>query len=374
MKNELIEAYIKRLITESTPEKPLWNVEILQGRKPSWNYIDGCMLSALIALFQIRKNQQDLDFILSYTDSFIEEDGTIPTLKIEEYSLDDLSESRILFDLYDLTGKEKYLKAIHYSYQQLLKQPRTFEGNFWHKPRHPHQVWLDGLFMGQVFYMRYETKINHQKNYADIRHQYELVRKHLYNPQTGLYYHGYDSSKTAFWCDKETGLSKGYWLRACGWYLMSLVEILSDMDSKHEDALFYKQLLSEAVEGILPYQDTETKLFYNVPNYPKREGNYLETSGSSMIAYTLLKGSRIGVLDKKYHAIGKEIFEGICQKYLSVKNGNLNLGGICLMAGLGNALFRDGSYEYYISEPVVENDAKGVGPFLLAYIETLRKN
>lgn len=368
----VIESYIKRLIEESTPQNPIWNVEILKGKAPSWNYIDGCMLSSLLELYKLRKDKKYLDFVIFYTDFFIQEDGTIDTFDPKEFSLDDLSESKILFDLYEYTNQEKYAKAIEYSYTQILTQPRIKEGNFWHKPRHPHQVWLDGLFMAQVFYMRYETKWNQNKNYSDIRMQYENVRKIMFNEKTKLYYHGYDSSRESFWCNKKTGLSKGYWLRALGWYVTSIVELLGDMDSTHEDYSFYSSLLKEAMDGILQYQDPKSKMFYQVIDQMDREGNYLETSGSAMMAYTLLKGTRLGVLPKEYQSIGLEIFDGICNTYLTIKDGKINLGGICLLAGLGNALFRDGSFEYYISEPIVENDAKGVGPFIMAYIERLK--
>lgn len=367
-----IENYIERLLTESTPEKPIWNVEILRGKDPSWNYIDGCMLSSILELYRLRKDRKYLDFVIKYTDYFVLDSGLIKTYDPKNYSLDDLSESKILFDLYDYTKNEKYLKAIEYTYTQIKDNPRTYEGNFWHKPRHPNQVWLDGLFMAQIFYMRYETRLNHNKNYADIRHQYENVHKHMFNKETQLYYHGYDASKTAFWCDKTTGLSKGYWLRALGWFITSLVELLGDMDSTHQDYTFYKNLFKEAIDGILQYQDPQSKMFYQCPNYPNREGNYLETSGSSMISYALLKGSRIHVLPPEYKQKGLDVFNGICHTYLSEKDGQINLGGICLLAGLGNATFRDGSFEYYISEPIVENDAKGVGPFIMAYIETLK--
>lgn len=364
-----IEDYIERLIDSSTPLNPLWNVEILKGRKPSWNYIDGCMMASIINLYEITKNKKYLDFVISYTDYFVLDDGSIKDYDIYAYSLDDLSESRILFDLYKYTNNQKYLKAIEYTYKQLTLQPRIKEGNFWHKPRHPHQVWLDGLFMAQVFYMRYETILNNNKNYSDIRMQYENVRKLMYNEKTKLYYHGYDSERLSFWCDKITGLSKGYWLRAIGWYIISLVELLSDMDNNHNDYKFYSDLFKEAIDGILLYQDKESKMFYQVPEAGNKEGNYLETSGSSMISYALFKAVRLNILDSKYKIIANDIFEGICNKYLKLTNGNIELGGICLIAGLGNALWRDGSFKHYISEEVVSNDAKGVGPFIMAYIE-----
>ena len=370
---EIIDKYIEKLINGSTPDKPLWNIEaIRQGKKPHWNYIDGCMMTSLLELYSFTKNEKYFNFVKNYVDHFVKEDGTIETYNRAKHTLDDICESRVLFDLYKLTGDEKYKKAIEYTYEHIKDQPRTYEGSFWHKDIYPNQVWLDGLFMANVFYMRYETEMNGCKNYSDIKKQFSLVREHMFNPEKHLYYHGYDASKSAFWADKETGLSKNFWLRANGWFIIALVDILGYMnEGVYEDYDFYKKLLKEAVDGLLMYQDKESKMFYQVVDQGNREGNYLETSGSSMIAFAILKGVRLHVLPDKYEQIGLDIFNGVCNKYVSEKNGDLNVGGICLVAGLGpeDNTRRDGTYEYYISEPVVENDAKGIGPLILAYTE-----
>ena len=208
-----------------------------------------------------------------------------------------------------------------------------------------------------------------------IKKQYKNVHDIMFNSKKGLHYHGYDSSRESFWCDKETGLSKNFWLRACGWHMVSLVDILGYMDEQiYEDYAFYKTLLNETVDGILQYLDKDNNMFYQVIDKGSKEGNYLETSGSAMVAYTILKGVRLRALPERYQEIGLKIFDGICAKYLTDKNGDLNLGGICLVAGLGpeNNRRRDGTFKYYISEPVVENDAKGVGPFIMAYTEVIR--
>ena len=112
-------------------------------------------------------------------------------------------------------------------------------------------------------------------------------------------------------------------------------------------------------------------MFWQVVDQGGREGNYLETSGSAMIAYAMMKGARLGFVDKRFAKVGEEVFNGICKEYLTETDGKLNLGGICLMAGLGpeSNRKRDGTFEYYISEPIVENDAKGTGPFVMAYTE-----
>ncbi len=372
---KIIEDYINRLLTQSTPEAPIWNIEkIHAGAKPKWNYIDGCMMTALLSLHEITGDPKYLEFAGTFIDYYVFDDGTIRGYSVDEYNIDNINEGRVLFDLYGLTKKEKYRKAIDLIYSQLQSHPRTKEGNFWHKAIYPNQVWLDGIYMAQPFYMRYETYYTKHEHYKDIFEQIMNVRTHMFDQEKGLYYHGYDASKSVFWANKETGLSQNFWLRATGWFVVALVDILGDMNNQ----LFYmyrslRNLLKEALDGLLQYQDS-SGLWFQLVDKAEVEGNYLETSGSAMISYALLKGVRLGLLPERYQDYGLRAFQGIADRYLSEKDGQLQLGGICLVAGLGpeDNLRRDGSVEYYLSEPVVANDAKGVAPFLLAYTEYLR--
>ena len=366
----IIEDYIDKLMT-SAPDMPLWNIEsIKQGKKPGWNYIDGCMTTSLLEMYKTTGERKYLDFVISFVDYYVSEDGSILGYDPRKYSTDDVSESRILFDLYKYTGNEKYRKAIELAHSQILTHPRTKEGNFWHKAIYHDQVWLDGLYMMQVFYTRYQSQYG-GKDYGDIIRQFQNVRRLMFDEEKKLYYHGYDSSKTLFWADKDTGLSKNFWLRSIGWFLVALADVWDYMDGDESGREKIAAIFKEAIDGILIYQDKDSKLFWQVPNYPDREGNYLETSGSAMVSYALLKGSRLGILPSSYSEIGLDVFNGIVREKMSEENGDLNLKGICLVAGLGpeNNTRRDGSYEYYISEPIVENDAKGVGPFIMAYTE-----
>lgn len=200
------------------------------------------------------------------------------------------------------------------------------------------------------------------------------VEKNMRDPKTGLYYHAYDSSRAMFWCDRVTGLSQNFWLRALGWFSMALLDTLDKADASAAGESYekLKQIFVELMDAMLKYQD-ESGMWYQVVNFGGMDKNYLETSGSSIMAYALLKGVRLGFLSESYRAYGEKAFHGICDNYLSTdENGNLHLGGICLVAGLGGANRRPGTYDYYMSEPVVKDDAKGVGPFLLAYTEMLR--
>ncbi len=252
--------------------------------------------------------------------------------------------------------------------------PRTKEGSFWHKDIYPNQVWLDGLYMAEPFYMRYETKFRKMEKCSDVIHQFENVEKHMKDEKTGLYYHGYDESRQMYWADPVTGCSPNFWLRSLGWFSLSLTETVQALNEE----LYYERryligLLEKLIDALIPFQD-ESGMFYQVVDKKDEKGNYLETSGTALIAYAVLKAVRLGYISPRYAAVGEKAFDGICNKYLS-KNpgGTLKLSGICLVAGLGGKQHRDGSLAYYFSEPVVENEAKGVAPFLLAYTEMLRR-
>ena len=195
---EIIDKYIDKLMT-SKPDMPLWNIESIRlGRKPKWNYIDGCMMTSLIELYKITKDEKYIKFVKDFISYYIAEDGSILGFEPDKQALDDVCESKILFDLYNLTGEEKYKKAIDITHKFLMDQPRTKDGSFWHKKIYPNQVWLDGIYMAMPFYARYQTQFA-GKNYNDLIDQIKLVRKYMFDENKQLYYHCYDSSKEAFW-------------------------------------------------------------------------------------------------------------------------------------------------------------------------------
>ena len=370
---KILDRYIDQLIEQSTPECPVWNIEkIREGSKSTWNYIDGCMIKAIIELFLITRNHRYLDFADAFTGRFVREDGSIESYDPKEYNLDHVNAGKTLFDLYKLTGKEKYRRAMDTVYSQLKEQPRTSTGNFWHKKIYPHQIWLDGLYMAQPFYMQYEAEYNGCKNCEDSYQQFLQVYGRMRDPLNGLYYHAYDDSRQMFWCDKVTGLSENFWLRAMGWYAMALIDTMEVMpESMACQKARLNTIYKELIDAMLPYQDQATGMWYQVVNRGGIAPNYLEESGSAIFAYAIMKSVRLHYLSDEYFKYGQKAFDGICSTYLSEKDGSLQLGGICLVAGLGNTDMREGTFEYYMREPVVENEAKGIAPLILAYIETM---
>lgn len=370
-----INKYIDYLLENSKPQAPMWNIEkVLSGEPNKWNYIDGCMITAVLSLYDMTGDDKYYEFAKNFVDYYVREDGTIATYDPDEFNLDNVNTASNLFYLYDKTGDEKYRNAIELVRGQLERMPRTDGGNFWHKNIYPHQVWLDGLYMAQPFYMKYEMKFNGMKGCKDSISQYENVEKLMKDAKTGLYYHGYDESKSMYWANPDTGCSANFWLRALGWFAVSLVETATAMtDVLYDEFRYLLRLLENLVEALIPYQD-ESGMFWQVVDHQGEDGNYLETSGTALIAYAILKAVRLGYLPDVYEDMGVRALEGIIDRYLSIDDdGNFELGGICLVAGLGGKTRRDGSTTYYYSEPVVKNEAKGVAPLLLAYVELLRR-
>ena len=344
-----------------------------ENYKDHWNYEDGCILMGCKQMEEATKDKEYYQFVENYLKDYINEDGTINRYDVSQYNIDSINSGKVLFYMYDKTNQEKYRKAIEVVMGQLREHPRCQCGNFWHKQIYPNQIWLDGLYMAQPFYMEYETKYDGKSKYNDILEQFRNVRKYLYNEEKGLSYHAYDEAKIQPWCNKETGCSPNFWLRSMGWYLMALIDVMDAMSEEiYEQYRELQEIFKESVKGILQYQDEKTKLFYQVIDRSDVEGNYLETSGSAMIGYAILKACRMGVLSKeKYGPIGVAIVEGLISEKLKESEDGWHLTGICHVAGLGPGEKRDGSVEYYLSERIVSDDAKGVGPFIMTYTQYL---
>ena len=370
---EMIDRFIRSLVERSTPNRTAWNMELIrEGREGSWNYIDGCMLNALMTLADLTGETNYFAFAESVVDHYVQEDGSILTLKESARRLDDINEGRVLFEAYRKTGKDKYRRAADRLNRMLEEQPRTPEGNYWHKEIYRHQIWLDGIYMAQPFRALYEREFG-KGDYSDILRQVRNVRDLMRDPETGLYYHGYDSTRTMYWADPKTGLSRCFWLRAIGWFSAALAD-LTDIIPEEAIRQEIGGILENLMMSIARYADPDTGMYYQVVDQGGREGNYLESSGSSMVAYAMMKGARLGVLPPEFGRLGRKTFDGIVRTRLSFEGQDMKLTGICLVAGLGdsNGKARDGSYEYYISEPVVDNDAKGVAPFVMCYSEVIR--
>lgn len=345
----------------------------MQGRL-KWNYTTGLELKAFLDVYERYGGDDILKYVDAWYDAIIDSSGDIFSYKRENFNTDHVCPARTLFRLYDLTGKEKYRRAIELVRSQLDEHPRTSEGGFWHKKTYPYQMWLDGLYMAQPFYAeytsRYEAPERRDSIYRDICNHFKVVADHTFDPATGLYRHAWDESRGMFWCDPGTGRSAHAWGRALGWYTMALVETLPFIPEGTEGRDGLLAILRHIFDVLPDYADPKSGMWYQVLDQPGREGNWLEATCSAMFTCSLLKGIRLGYLDSGKAGYAKSCWDNLLKEFVTADDeGRTQLERCCAVAGLGGKENRSGDYDYYINERKCANDPKGIGPLIWAALE-----
>lgn len=348
----------------------IWPDTIPVGSQTKWSYDMGVVLKGFEGIWMNSGDISYFNSIQKKIDFFVKDDGSIRNYELDEYNLDHVNNGKLVLLLYRVLGKEKYKKAADLLRSQLKTHPRTKEGGFWHKKIYTNQMWLDGLYMGEPFYAEY-AMLFEGSAFDDIANQFTWMEKHARDAKTGLLYHAWDESKEQKWANKETGASPLFWARAMGWYADALVDALDYFPVDHPKRQSLIDILNRLVNAIEKQQDKTTGLWYDVMNYngPGKEKNYFEASASCQFTYAIAKGVRKGYLPAAKLAIAKRSYAGIVKRFIKVENGQTNLYGTVKVSGLGGNPYRDGSFEYYMSEPVIVNDPKGIGAFLLASTE-----
>lgn len=361
------------------------------SNRPKWSYVMGIELEAMLDTYLKYGGDSIRDYCIEYTDTMISPDGAIRGYNLKDYNLDNVRTGHFVSAMYEQFPEEKNLKAMKMLMKQLEKQPRTNEGVYWHKAIYAYQVWLDGIFMGLPFRVMTANILygpdskKAVKIYDDAVDQLKATYDRTYDPKTGLNRHAWDESREMFWSDNETGLSQHCWGRAEGWYTMALVEVLDALPADYARRGEVEELLEKTLSNVVKYQDKKTGLWYQVMDSPEREGNYLESTCSAMMAYSMLKAVNKGYADEKYRENGMKAYQGIVDNFIRVEpDGTISLTDCCSVAGLGPGVSpavlkaapkvkenrrRDGSFEYYLSEKIRDNDAKGIGPFIWASLE-----
>ncbi len=344
----------------------------LNGQKPNkrWNYKVGLLMTSFEKLYEKTKNEAYFQYMKDFADFAIDENGAIRGYKMEDYNIDHINAGKFLFFMYEKTKDDRYLTAMKSLRQQLNGHPKTKSGGFWHKKIYPNQMWLDGLYMGSPYYARFNTTFENGDKVDDVIHQFDEIQKHTPDPKTGLLFHAWDASKKMGWANKETGQSPGFWSRSMGWYAMALVDVLDYIPQDHPGRANLISYLNELGNALVKFQDENTGLWWQVPDQPNRTGNYLEASSSCMFTYAFLKGVRKGYLPAKFKTTAEKTFKGITEELIAMdKDGEIHIKNVCSSAGLGGNPYRDGSYDYYISEAIKTDNLHGLGPFILAALE-----
>jgi unsaturated rhamnogalacturonyl hydrolase len=340
------------------------------GYPSKWTYDHGLVLKGIERVYAASDDKQYLDFIQRNMEHFVADDGSIRTYKLDDYNIDNILPGRNLLFLYKTMGQKKYATAAALLREQLKTQPRTSEGGFWHKKIYPAQMWLDGLYMGEPFYAEYAATFNEPAAFDDIAKQFIVMERHARDDKTGLLYHGWDESKQQRWANPTTGRSPNFWGRAMGWYAMALVDTLDYFPQKHPQRAELIAILNRVARAVAKYQDARSGLWYQVLDKGGAKGNYLESSATCMFVYALAKGARNGYLPASYTKTATDGYRGVQKQFVKYDaSGRFDLDGTVSVAGLGGNPYRDGSYEYYLSEKVVTNDPKGIGAFLFAATE-----
>jgi unsaturated rhamnogalacturonyl hydrolase len=341
-----------------------WMVDF--STRLTWNYCHGFELGAFLDVWEKTGNQKYFDYVLSYADSIVNEDGSIKTYRPEEYSLDRLNTGKILFPIYRQTKDEKYRLALNLLRSQVEKHPKTSIGVFWHKKIYPYQVWLDGIYMGCPFLAQYAATFNEPELFDLVAQQIIETERVTKDIKTGLLFHGWDESRQQRWSDPITGHSPNFWSRAIGWYMMALVDVLDYFPESHPKRGDIIRILNDLSVALEKYRDPATGMWYQVTDKIGAEGNYLESSGSAMFIYTWIKGSQKGYLPPSFSKKARKAYQQFVKQFVKKNSdGTISITNVCEVAGLGGEKeYRDGSYAYYISTPRRDNDPKAVAPFI----------
>ncbi|WP_461052429.1 glycoside hydrolase family 88 protein [Spirosoma arcticum] len=343
-----------------------------EGKDARWEYEMGVVLRGIEQVWYRTGDARYFDYIKKNMDRYVMADGSIRTYKLDEFNIDYVTPGRALLLLAQQTlpGKEKYRKAADLLRKQLKQQPRTKEGGFWHKKRYPYQMWLDGLYMAEPFYAEYSLLYNKPENFNDIINQFVWMEQHARDERTGLLYHGWDESRQQKWANPQTGKSPNFWSRAMGWYAMAVVDVLDYIPPTHPRRGEVIAILQRLMPAVVKYQDPTAGGWYQVTDKIGAKGNYMEASGTGMLVYALAKGVRMGYLPAQMMTYARKGYDGMLKNFISTdERGMIHLEKTVSVSGLGGDPYRDGSYEYYLGEPLRQNDLKGVGPFIMASVE-----
>ena len=336
-----------------------------------WNYESGYFLEIMLRKWDLNKKPELLDYAVKWVDLFVDKDGKFieGKYKRDEFQLDAINAGKVLLKLYEIKKDKRYKTASDILIDQLKDQPKTSDGGYWHKKIYPMQMWLDGIFMADIFTSRYAQLFKKPALFNEVSHQLQLMYQHTYDPEKGLLYHGWDESKKLVWANQKTGASPSFWARGMGWYMMALVECLEVMPQNHPDRTKILEILKTLSKGLVQYQHPQSGMWYQVVDKINEAGNWPETSGTAMFAYALKRAVKDGYIDASYQENARKAYEGLKQNMLFVdENNNVHLLGT-VKVGTLNPSSSDGSFNYYISTERRLDDLKGVSPFLALALE-----
>lgn len=325
-----------------------------------WHYHQGVFLCGVMKLYEATGNEAYVEYVKTYADSLIDDGGNLLFRRDE---LDAIQAGLILFPLYEKTGEKRYVLAAGKLRGLYRTLNRTSEGGFWHKDHYAYQMWLDGLYMGGPFALKYAQLKGEEELVDMVIHQEHLMRKHTKDEKTGLYYHAWDERKVMPWADQDTGCSPEFWARSFGWYVLALADMIEDLPDQHEGRQVWKDTLADMLESVAKYQDDETGLWYQIIDKGSHIDNWLESSGSCLFMYAMAKAMNEGYVSLCYVDHVVKAYQGLIEyKTVEKENGDFTVNDICIGTSAG-------FYDYYVGRERSTNDLHGAGAFIMALTE-----
>jgi len=334
------------------------------GDLGNWNYTEGMIADAMYRIAAKTRRDDDFTFVQQYLDRYVAADGSIDpkAYPLELYSLDRIRPASALLWMHERTRQEKYLTAAKFVATQLDRQPKTTDGGYWHRSTYPNQMWLDGIYMADLYAVQFAAKTGQPKYYDEAVKQITLIAKHTSDPKTGLYFHGWDETKTRPWASKETGASPELWGRAIGWYVMAMADVMDGLPADHPGRREVLPIFQALCSSLLKYQDRDTGMWWQIVDKAGAPKNYVETSSTLMFAYGMARGAQRGWLPPEFLDRARRATRGVLNHQVDLLPGNrMDIRGTVQVGSLGG---EGGFYDYYVSVPVVTNDQKAIGAFM----------
>jgi unsaturated rhamnogalacturonyl hydrolase len=342
-----------RAVVDSTIKR-FPTAESLKG----WGYAKSLYLYGQYLVYLRTGDKKYLDHIQAWIDLHVDDKGVINR---PINALDYMLPGNLCLILYKETKQDKYKLCADSIRKTFDTYPRTKDGGFWHAniPSRQWQLWADGVFMGMPFLVRYGKMFgDSQYTNDEATKQLLIYYKHLNNPQTGLLHHAYDESGAQPWADPVTHRSAYFWCRAIGWYAMTLIEVLDLLPKNHPQRAELITIVKQLAKAFERYQDPSTGLWYQIVDKAGVEGNWLETSSSSMYSYMMWMGVKRGYLAKHYRDVALKGYRGVLTKLSMGDDGLTNLIDICEGTNVSDLA-------YYFARKRNANDFHGIGAFLI---------
>ena len=323
----------------------------------SWSYSQGFMLWGMEALWRYTGDKKYYDYLMSYAQKHVGADGKL--LKFDGSSMDDMMSGAVIVWAWVQTKEEKYRRACETIRRSFDDYPRNSDGGFWHNRKLKGQMWVDGVFMGQMFLTKYGHYIGDS---AYCFNEAALQLKVIYDRcnKGGLILHAYSEDRKASWAD-ETGLSPEVWSEGLGWYALIMPEVLELMPRDHPERERLIRQYMELLRALVKHQSTKNGLWFQIVDKDKNPDNWNDSSGSAMFIYSIKKAIELGIA-------GKEEFEPVVQKAWNglLTKVKINDEGLVDLYDACDGVCVKNDYDTYINYPRKVNAKEAVAALLWA--------